>query len=231
MPDTAALASVVDNIADRTLDYAVLLAAIGTLAMAVLELLKGAFGLRRHYHRKRVAAWMPDAACRAELLLLAAGGEEGADALYDLPPERMLGQIQAAANVALDFPDRYAAVYRFLTQGGPDGEVWGRFAASGAAERDAAAREAQAARARLGNLVARRLDAFQTRTQYRWARINQGLAVAIGAGISGYALASTSAFRSGNDFAALAGLSLLAGMLAPFAKDVVSALAGLRAQR
>ncbi len=232
MPDSAALATVVENIAERTLDWAVLLAAIGTLAMAFLEALKGLLALRRRYHRWRVEEWVADPQARRELLGLAAGGEAWADALYDLPTERMLGQIQAAANVALYFPARYPAVYAFLTGAGADGdgEAWALFAAAAPDEREAAAREAQGARVRLGNLIARRLDTFQTRTQYLWARLNQGLAIAIGAGISAYALAGASRFESGDDYAALAALSLLSGMLAPVAKDVVSALYGLRAR-
>ena len=43
---------VIQAIADQTLNYALLLAAIGTLSMAFIEVLKGLFALRRKYHRQ-----------------------------------------------------------------------------------------------------------------------------------------------------------------------------------
>lgn len=72
MTDTA---SVIDAIAQSTLNYALLLAAIGTLSMAFLELIKGLAAVRRRFHRRQLARWMPDPDTRRELLVLAAGGE------------------------------------------------------------------------------------------------------------------------------------------------------------
>src|SRR3989304_5358600 len=51
----------------------------------------------------------------------AAGGAGGARALYDQPGEKLLGQMQAAVNVALDFPGVFPAFYGFLTPGAPPG--------------------------------------------------------------------------------------------------------------
>lgn len=116
MPDTASAASVIDNIAAHTLNYALLLAAIGTLAMAFIEMLKGVLRLRLLFHRKQVTGWVTDSAARHQLLILAAGGEHNADVLYDQPTERMMGQIQAAANLCLEYPDRYPQAYAFFTK-------------------------------------------------------------------------------------------------------------------
>ena len=115
MNTTAQTAQVIQNIADNALEYALLLAAIGTIAMALIEVVKGVFSLRKKFHRRRVADWLGDADCLNELLLLAAGSPQSADVLYDQPTERMMGQIQAAANLALDFPDQYQRVYVFFT--------------------------------------------------------------------------------------------------------------------
>lgn len=243
----SSISTIVDGITRSTLDYAILLAAIGTLSMALLELVKSLAGARRRFHRWRLEVWMPDERARRELLLLAAGGRAYANALYDQATERMLGQIQSAANLALDFPQRFPGLYAFFTAlpdvdaelhaapGPSDGELWRSYAEamerSGvAAEADAGDRAAQQARVRLGNLIARRLDAFQTQTQYLWARGNQYVSVAMGACITGYALYGTSAFREGNNVGLLILAAVVAGMLAPFAKDVVSALSGLRAK-
>ena len=253
MADTTQVATIIEAISNKTLDYALLLAAIGTLTMAFIELIKGLTSFRRHFHRRELTRWMHDHNIRRELLMLAAGGEENADVLFDQPTERMLGQIQAAANLSLEYPDRYQLVYKFFTQEDArskleqsenienDSELWANFATRTAREgfssneaqqleQESDGRTAQQARARLGNLIARRLDMFQNRTQYRWARLNQLISIITGATLTAYALASTNKIDSPKDFIALVLLSLLAGMLAPFAKDVVAAISGLRAR-
>ena len=253
MTDIVPVATIIDAITNQTLGYALLLAAIGTLSMAFIELLKGLTAFRRRFHQRELTRWMSDYNCRRELLVLAAGGEQNADVLFDQPTERMLGQIQAAANLALEYPDRYPLAYAFFTredlqlnlaQTGAkddDSELWANFAKHITREgftndetqrlkQETEGRAAQQARVRLGNLVARRLDMFQNRTQYRWARLNQLLSIVIGATLTAYALAKATRIDSPTDIFTLILLSMLAGMLAPFAKDVVAAVSGLRAK-
>jgi hypothetical protein len=253
MTETVPVATIIEAISNKTLDYALLLAAIGTLSMAFIELIKGLTAFRRHFHRRELTQWMPDHDTRSELLVLAAGGEQNAGVLFDQPTERMLGQIQAAANLSLEYPDHYPHAYAFFTRedlqlklartGGmtSDSELWENFATRTAREgyttdeaqqlkQESEGRAAQQARARLGNLIARRLDMFQNRTQYRWARLNQLVSIIVGATLAAYALLSTNKIDNPKDFIALVLLSLLAGMLAPFAKDVVAAISGLRAK-
>lgn len=249
MNDHQAMASVIDAIVQDTTNYALLLAAIGTLAMALIELLKGLAAVRRRFHRYQFARWISDEAARRELTVLATGGERYADVLFDQATDRMLGQIQAAANLSLEFPDRYPHAYAFFTHPdlaqhsapaeleASDSEVWARFASGMAAPGSEPAvvphaaadnRAAQQARVRLGHLIARRLDSFQNRTQYLWARGNQGASIIVGTGLSLYALTRTTSAATPRDFAMLVALALLAGMLAPFAKDVVTAISGIR---
>jgi hypothetical protein len=253
MVDTLPLANIIDAITNKTLDYALLLAAIGTLSMAFIELIKSIAALRRRFHRRELTLWMSDEDCRRELLVLAAGGEEYDNVLFDQPVERMIGQIQAAANLSLEYPDRYKLVYKFFTneelerKRAPSGdmhsdhELWEKFATCLAREgittdeeqrikQESEGRAAQQARVRLGNLIARRLDTFQNRTQYRWSRLNQVASIVIGAVLTAYALYSVTTITSFNESITLISLSFLAGMLAPFAKDVVSAISGIRAK-
>jgi hypothetical protein len=252
MNTTADAAQIIQNLADHTLEYALLLAAIGTISMAFIEVFKGVFSLRKHFHRSRVTSWIGDTDCLNELLLLAAGNPESADVFYDQPTERMMGQIQASANLALDFPDRYKRVYAFFTSlpksplfvalvgeqaGADDSATWAKFAVRVASDGELGfkdqpdpSREAHQARVRLGNLVARRLDVFQSRTQYQWAWYNQIAGFVVGAGLTVYAITSQSQINDSRDFVAVVGLSLLAGVLAPFAKDLVSALSSVKAK-
>lgn len=179
MTDTAPVATIIEAISNSALNYAILLAAIGTLSMAFIELVKGLTAFRRHFHRRALALWMPDLDCRRELLVLAAGGEQNADVLFDQATERMLGQIQAAANLSLEYPDRYPHAYKFFSQEDlqmmaqktsgmvSDSELWANFATRIAREgftadeeqqikQENEGRAAQQARVRLGNLIARR---------------------------------------------------------------------------
>jgi len=133
----SAMAQQLDVVAGQILDYALLLAAIGTVTMALLELIKALARWRKRFHRRQIANWLATATTRAalhdQLLLLAAGGTENADVLYDQPTGKLMGQIQAAANVALDFPERYKSFYDFITtaprgdDGGKDQRAWREF--------------------------------------------------------------------------------------------------------
>jgi hypothetical protein len=250
MPDTTTAAYVIDRLVENTLTYSLLLAAIGTLSMAFIELVKGVTGLRRHFHRRQFNRWMQDPASRKETMILTTGGMRYENVLFEQPIERMLGQIQAAANLSLEFPDRYPHAYAFFAKEDlevkkmqtaarhkPDSELWADFAertaragvtAKAGQRLEEESRAAQQARVRLGNLIARRLDAFQNRTQYLWARGNQLAAVTTAALLTAYVLTRNKDMTGPEDVIALVCVSLLAGMVAPIAKDVVSAISGIR---
>ena len=240
--DLTTLTKTIEGLSTRILDYALVLAAVGTIAMALIELVKALTFSRLLFHRLMIARWLgDDASLRSELLTLAAGGPANANALYDQPSEKLMAQVQAAANVALDFPMVYPRFYAFLTTGSAaagaksDQEKWREFApklAQGVpadpgarATFEQESRDSTQARARLGNLVTRRLDAVQTRIDYVWARLNQILAVAAGALILSYSLPSTIP-----EFTRFV-MSVTGGLIAPFAKDVVNKLTGLQARR
>jgi hypothetical protein len=287
------------NVGSNILAIAALLAAVGTLAMATLELIKTIFRLQMRYHRWTVQCWTMEidrhidrlmaAALTyrplvrqrpfqqgntqlSELILLAAGGHDFANALFDQSVEKMLGQIQAAVNVAMDFPEDYPTLYEFIVKVpknyGPlsvpaaaragnqgDGEGRPSFVPSpekksppsdAAMWRDAAKRfqdartraaeiafsaqsaaealsiqEAAKARTRLNNLIARKLDSFQNETRYLWERLNQWFATALCTGIFAWLLVSALQF---NVLLAIL-VAIPAGIAAPFAKDVTTALA------
>jgi len=247
--DTNAIAVTVESFSGNILNYALLLAAIGTIAMALLELVKSVTFWRRHFHRRRIERWLagaPDVdAAQQQLMLLAAGGKENAAVLYDQPTAKLMGQVQAAANVALDFPSKYSAFYEFLAAmpqvrelraGADDAGIWRRFSEERmegrprktSAADDMQARGAAQARARLGNLVSRKLDVLQNEIEFAWARLNQLWSVIGGGALLAWILLHQTP-RPSPELVVL--LSLLGGLVAPFAKDVVSALTGLRARR
>src|SRR5579859_2688961 len=138
MDITNLVADVMQHMTDDVARVAVLVAGIGALGMAIIEAVKGMFPVRALFHRSELRHWfegthasldvramgiprdaMPSAAQPAkaytQLLRLAIGGEEYQTALFEQAPEKMFGQIQAAVNVAMDFPDLAPELYEFLT--------------------------------------------------------------------------------------------------------------------
>lgn len=237
--DIVGLGKFIEGVSGRVLDYAMVLAAVGVLAMALLELLKSLLRLRKHYHASRIRGWIRDWSVYRSLLALAVGGEDNAGALFDQPTAKMMGQIQAAANIAIEFPESYPEFFHFMTAlpehqaAKDDVEKWTAYAARaarGGINKENMAdqqliRNGTQARARLDHLVARKLDAFQTTTEYRWTLLNQAVSVALGTLVLWYVLAQLKA--PGAAYV----IAVVGGMVAPFAKDVVSALSGLRATR
>lgn len=105
----------VNDTATSVLKYAVIVGAVGTVAMAFVELVKAMSDALRYFHELKVQQWITDLRAMDDLFLLAIGDRRRSDALFGQPLEKMMGQIQAAANIALDFPQRYPHLYGFLT--------------------------------------------------------------------------------------------------------------------
>lgn len=192
----------------------------------------------------------PASPAYTQLITLAAGSPESDAALFDQGTDKMMGQFQAASNLTLEFPAQYPELYEFLTGVPPaappaaeasaeqDRDVWRSFA--GLMEKDPAAAKAAVetgdprsiaatrSRARLDHLVARRLDAFQTALEYRWARLNQSVAVVGGAIFLYVVLHIQAGDQAGAFIPRNITLAVFGGMIAPFAKDLVVALQNLR---
>jgi hypothetical protein len=239
MPNAPDLAKMLDNWTAYILQWAMILAAVATITMALLELLKAVLAVRPLYHRKRVQTWLASGDAYGEMMMLAVGGGGTPNALFDQPTNKMMGQIQSAASTALDFPNRYPSFYSFLTvqpgtrQETPDESIWRHFCERVErgdridpedADDSAEVSRATRARARIDHFVARKLDAFQNVTEYRWARGNQAVAIAGASIFLLFLLKDHITWR-----VVLA--AFFGGMISPLAKDVVSALGDLRARK
>lgn len=254
------IAEPVDRFAESLLDTALVLAAVATITMSLLELFKVLVRARPLYHRWAVSRWTGSPAVFDELLALTVGDAAVGNALFDQPTDKMMGQIQSAANVALEYPNHFPNLYSSLTTvraidgeqispgdrpGADDQKLWRKFATQLEEQTEAASRSmteggsvvvaeadeatlraAGRARGRLDHFVARRLDALQTRTEYRWARGNQFVAVLSASIFLAFLLYPVMGFAPAWFVA-----SSFGGMMAPLAKDVVTALTGLRARR
>jgi hypothetical protein len=243
------LPDLVNNMVGNILSYALILAAISTITMTFLELFKALLKLRPKYHRKKVQRWIGNRDAYDELLVLTVTDQQASDALFDQQTDKMMGQIQAAANVIVDFPENYQRLYQFLTKipepyrsenknearirskrepEPSDAEIWYDFISRQDLKVEVSpsspeVQQATRARARIDHFVARKLDAFQSQTELYWARQNQFLSVSTA---SVFLIALL--LYIGVPVVWSVVLAIFGGMMAPFAKDVVSGLSGIR---
>jgi hypothetical protein len=263
---------------DFILRYAVTLAALGALTMAVQEAVKKVLGLLSKFHRKALQAWLEvdggstkkhyqvsairtDRAEAAipprgrqpafgsnayeELLHLTTGlaldetrrtsplgsTRHVANALFELELAQMMSQIQDAADAALSNPERYPALYAFLTRGCAidDAERWASAMSSTKVAADGTdPKELGDLYGRIRLLVKRQLDSFQTVTTYRWREWNQMSAVLLGAALMFIAQLRMAGGQPSYDWVGMVLVSVLGGMLAPVAKDLVDALGSMK---
>jgi len=258
MVDPAAIMDAIYAFTDFLMRYGIALAAVGALSMALIEAWKKLFDTRTKYHLRAVLAWMggPEAASYAQLVHLTTGSPLPAPeaaarharlahthrpmprdfelALFTLELERMMGHVQDAADAALRDPARYGALYRFVASGAAESDVkeWERAAYTVDAGKEDAAKRA-ALYARVHTAAKGKLDAFQLYTTHRWANMNQLVANAVGAVVLFLAMVWTQLIANAGELSAatlllVLPLSLLGGVLAPIAKDLVVALKRVR---
>ncbi len=165
-------------------------------------------------------------------------------ALFELPIERLMGQIQDAADQALHNPRRHPDLFAFLTRSASaeDVTMWLRDVDQLASHSQASEqlRKDTAERyTRLKQQVRRHLDSFQIVTTLRWREWNLRAMAVVGAvlmlGMQLLALAHTpdGSWKPVADFmaqfspVAIAKLLLIAafgGVLAPVVKDLIDSL-------
>lgn len=238
------LKNATDTIGGNWWHYAATIAAVSALSTAFVEFLKAVLDARRWFHEGRLRAWLPKSALD-QLVFLAIGDWKSLDALCSQPIEKMMGEIQPAANIALDAPEQYLELFQFLTStdlysaGGRSGGALEEDLA--AADRrkhreraavtpsvssvnappDPQALDAAKARLRLASLMSRKLDAFQVRTGYYWDRLNQLVAVVVSVIVVFVAL---SMLGTGTPSLATLAFGLVSGIISPYMKDLATNL-------
>jgi hypothetical protein len=184
----------------------------------------------------------------ADLLRLATAGNRAA--FYDLPIEQLCGQMNAASQVVLDYPDRHESLLRCLASlAAPEdltmfaspalrNEVAALRNKSGSEPaNEARLRELQQQladiRARIANQIHRSVDGFQIATGYRWqwylrtasfliSFAISAAAVSVGIGNLGDHAPITS------NWAAIVAIGLMGGFLAPITSDLQAIVRQLR---
>ena len=182
------------------------------------------------------------------LPLLYAWSRSPAHAVFALDLARMMGSIQEAADIALATPGQYESLYRFMTKGADPRDVSEWLSKGPAtmlnvddlpeAEQKRVVKEQAERFARLRQIVKRRLDGFQLYTGDRWATWNQFAANIVGFVVMFVALLyshwlsrhvpATAAAVADSFTWTILPISLVGGIFAPVAKDLVTALQKVR---
>jgi hypothetical protein len=234
--------------------YLTTISAIGVVTMALIQTAKDMLPIRRWFQANRFRVWLRQGAAEAEAPDRASvlAGEGGAgmrldpvaaehrvialatdgdgDALYDLPIEQMCGQINAALQLVLEFPARDRNLVAMVASQSSPADLTALFnAASGAAAAVDAPGVAEA-RTRVMHQFQRAIDAFQIAASYRWKLWMQIASLVLCGGLTYIAMLAN--FHVGTSYVGGVGAVLLgavlAGFLAPVARDITAAVQSLR---
>ncbi len=242
------------GLSGTALTFAGALAIAGTLAMAILQVIKELTPVRRGYQRKWLERWfrvraekftkdavhagpnvVPSAflesdkfsAAKAQstLVELATGGE--ANAFYDLAIEQVVAQMNAAAQIALEYPHVYFPLLAVLSQGADMEDVVRVVARAEAGTREPEP-AALDARNRVGHRIQRNLDGIQIALGSRWKLWMQSVSITLT--VAFVELAIVTNVTDYNFATLLVGvvLGIVGGYIAPVTRDVVAALQSLR---
>jgi hypothetical protein len=239
------------GLSGTALTFAGALAIAGTLSMAILQVIKELTPVRGLYQRRWLEGWfkrraemfvieavhvgasdavkqlLPIDGAKAQSVLveLATGGE--ASAFYDLPIEQVVAQMNAAAQIVLEYPRIYFPLLAVLSQGAAMEDVSRVVQAD-----DAAGGEGKLApldaRNRVGHRIQRNLDGIQIALGSRWKLWMQ--LVAISLTILFVEAAIVTNVKEYTFVTVLVGviLGVVGGYLAPVTRDLVAALQSLR---
>lgn len=157
--------------------------AIATVATAIVQLLKDLLPIRRRFQRSFLAGWFSERHAagskpvthqqlldaEVDLIRLSTGGDRSA--FYDLEPPQLCGQMNAAAQIALSYPDRHPFLIRLLAPEADEKDIKSIVDSAGVDASQAAGtdvNEVLDARNRVTHHLQRTIDALQISMGFRW---------------------------------------------------------------
>lgn len=233
--------------------FAAAMALIGIATMAIIQAAKDVTPLRRWYQRARLRRWLREGADEAranhgelipaslsseplsvdaaerDILCLAVDNDD--QALYDLAIEQMCGQMNTALQMVVDYPARYRRLLLIAGSAAATADLRtllererSQFDNTISDITDARITYADA-RNRVAHQLQRAVDGFQISAAYRWKWAMQVASFLLSALIAMWAVMSTDAPRP---IITVIGTGILAGFLAPVARDLAAAIQKLR---
>ncbi len=245
MIDWTQLTEFTKKVAENSMAYATAMAAIGVLTMAIIQTLKDMFPTRDWFQEWRLKAWLREKAAVAanigavtpnadtaeqDLIRLATAGDRGA--FYDLSIEQMCGQMNAAAQIILEYPGDHKDLLGCLASLAKKEDIEELLEVRSGTMPGMRTQPQVDARTRVIHHVQRSIDGFQISTGFRWKWLLQVVSFAVSfvlifAGLSLYERSgSSSQIALNTPWFVLIGL--IGGFLAPVARDLVVALQKLR---
>jgi hypothetical protein len=232
-----------NNITTWVKTWGIPLAAIGTISMALLETAKNIFPLRRRFQESRFCAFLEKKNCKTfekaeqDLVDLVAAGDRFA--FYNSEIEQMCNQIKNGLTAVLDYPTAHEALISCLAAKASDDDIHLLFhpphpdtflkaAQLSTAEEKEQIRKFAAAKTRVGVEMRCAVDAMQSSIGFRWKRRMRIIALVLSAivGVVALNLGANPGLRP--SLGATIVIGLLAGFLAPVAKDLVAAVESWR---
>ena len=258
---TEALLGFVNRIAKYALPIATAMAAVGVLSMAVIQAIKDTSPVRHAFQKRFLRRWLlrrtenkfgskgihglrdplrrlPPGApglaqvstAEEDLVRLATGGDDMA--FYDLAIEQLCGQMNAAAQLALEYPQRHKELLSLLAaQAKPEdlSLVLNPPPFEPGKEADPKVGEYRDARNRVSHHIQRSIDGLQIAAGFRWKFYLQIVSFIASFLIAFMALLMSSQTKFGlNTLVTALLVGIVAGFVAPIARDLVAALQQLR---
>ncbi len=230
------------------------MAAIGVAAMALIQAAKDVLPIRRWFQRMRLQKWFAEGAQDAQvkfsatlgdatgvgvnarrawkdLIALSVDGDE--NALLDLSVEQLCGQMSAAFQMVLDYPKQYRDLLLIAGSFASTDDMneilntdRSRIARGDGPPTPEQIRWADA-RNRLTHQLQRAVDGFQIATGYRWTFWMKIASFVVSAILAMLAV-QTKGSGVFSHVGVIAFTAILAGFLAPIARDLAATLQKLR---
>ena len=248
----AVLTEFLDRVYKHAFPAATAMAAVGVLSMALIQAIKDSSPIRSAFQKRFLGEWLRRRSARQfsskgitglrqpkaegilneverDLVRLATGGDDAA--FYDLAVEQMCGQISAASQIVLEYPQRHGPLFRVLAAQAREDDIAAVLAPppAAAAESGADLTAYRDARNRVTHHIQRSIDALQIALAFRWKfylqMLSFGTSFLIAA--AGVALMPSTASAAENVLTVVL-VGLIAGFVAPIARDLVVALQSMR---
>ena len=200
------------------LETVIVLSGIGSASMALLQILKNILPIHRCFNQYQMTLWARASATQlADLAMV-----EPKTALYALPTEKLVAQLQAAAQIALANPTKHEPLVRFLI-----GTVWNDPKYGAPTTLATTFLCDSTVRPQVDHYVKRNFDSFQIATAWKWTWWNRLAAVLVSILLT-FLLLDSQTYSSVARISWALFAGSIAGFIAPPAKDLVSALQTLR---
>ena len=228
------------DVANHTAAYVAALSILGGVSMALLQTLKDLVPIRQWFQRYYLNRWMrqgatearipPEAAATAERDLLKMAVDGDAAALYDLQIEQLCGQFTAAIQMVLEFPVGHEDLLKITASQAQPADI--AIVLAGPGPEVPAPQAFLDARNRVTHQCQRAIDALQIAAGFRWKWIFQVASIFVSIVLAWIALSyqpATQPIMAQNPVSIIVS-ALLAGFLAPVAKDLLAVLQKARGQ-